>query len=434
MANLAYGLQHVKSHLDQMISSQEILHLAEELGLTWRKRKLNPATTVCAWLLQLLAHVALAGLGRVTQIPASAAAFCKAKQRLPLQLLQKLVARSSRTQGAEPWRWKTFTLCLVDGTSATTPDTAPLAGHFGKAKNQRGTSSGYPIVKLLALLDGSTGLLSKVISLPSWRQEPTCLTRLWAVAAGLGEKVLVLGDRGLVSFSPMALLLSQGLQGCFRLPKCQVVKSQRRKSGRLLKRLGRQDLLVSWSRTTCPKWMSRPQWEAPGPVDCTLILRQIAFRVYRPGYRVTWAWIITTLLDPTHYPAQELIELYGRRWQVEVYFRDLKQTLKMKALTCRTLAGVQKEILLFVLLYNLVRRVMLQAAVHQGTTPNRLSFIDACRWLLWSSPGTPLPALKINALRIRPAPPRRLKSTRTKYPPLHGHRPQLTRPPCSVKL
>lgn len=434
MATVAYALQHVKSHMQELVTTEEILQITDQLGYTWRQRRLNPPTTLYVWLLQLLAQVALEGLRHVSQISVSAAAFCKARQRLPLQLLQQLVTRSGRTDAATPWRWKGLTLCLVDGTSVTTPDTAELARHFGKAKNQRGTSSGYPIPKLLALFDGSTGLLTRPITLPSWRQEYTCLSRLWAVVASMGEKALVLGDRGLVSFTHIALLLDRGLQGCFRLPRGQVVFGRGRAAHRLIQRLGKQDLLVGWQGTTRPKWMSQKRWEALGLAQRTITLRQIAFRVCRPGYRTQWAWIITTLLDPQQYPAQDLIELYCQRWQVEVYFRDLKQTLGMKRLSSRTLPGVQKEILMFVLLYNLIRRVMLQAARNQHTVPNRVSFIDALRWLRWAPPGTPLPRLKLNPLRVRPAPPRRLKVTSHRFPPLRGDRQALTTPPYRVTL
>ena len=434
MATVPHALQHVKSPLQELVTTEQILQLADELGHTWRTRKLNPATTVLAWLLQMLAQVALQGLRHVTHIPASAAAFCKAKQRLPLALLHKLVTLSAQTQAATPWLWKGFTLCLVDGTSVTTPDTAELDRHFGKATNQHGRSTGYPAPKLLALFDWSTGLLSRVVTLPAWRQEYTCLTRLWAVVTSLGAQVLVLGDRGLVSFTHLALLGDRGGHGCFRLPKGQVVFGRGRASHRRLQRLGQQDLLVAWQGERRPRWMSQKRWESLGLAQRTITLRQMAFRVCRPGYRTHWAWIITTLLDPVEYPAQDLIELYCQRWQVEVYFRDLKQTLGLKRLSCRTLPGVQKEILMGVLLYNLVRRVMLLAAVNQHTVPNRISFTDALLWLRWTPPGTPLGRLKSNAVRVRPAPPRRLKETRTKFQQLKGHRQKLTRPPYRVTL
>ena len=132
--------------------------------------------------------------------------------------------------------------------------------------------------------------------------------------------------------------------------------------------------------------------------------------------------------------AQELIELYSKRWQIEVYFRDLKRTLGMSMLRAKSVDGVQKEILAFVLLYNLIRRVMQQAAVQQQVAADRISFVDALRWLLWSSLGEPVPKLKVNPIRVRPVPPRKLKNARHRFPQLNASRAQLTKPPCRMML
>ena len=434
MATVAHGLQQVKSHLGELVSPQDIFQICRQLGHKWRQRLLDPAVTVQLFLLQLLAGVALEGLRHVAQIPASAQAICKAKARLPLKLWMELVRRSAVGSSGAAALWNGLTACLVDGTSLMTPDTPALAGHFGKAKNQRGTSRGYPMPKLLALLDLTGGWIAQVITLPCDRQEYTCLSRLFAAAAKMGARSLLLGDRGLVSFTHLALLMAAGLQACFRLPRGQVVRGRGHGTRRRLKRLGKQDLLVCWSAARRPRWMSRKRWEKLGLAQRQLTLRQISFRVCRTGFRTHWAWIVTTLLDPQEYPAQDLIELYSKRWQVEVYFRDLKQTLGMKQLAARTITGVRKEILAFVLLYNLVRRLMQQAAAQQNTTPDRISFIDALRALLWSSPGQPLPRLKINPLRLRPSPPRRLKNARHRFPQLKGSRQALTKPPYRVLL
>jgi hypothetical protein len=147
-----------------------------------------------------------------------------------------------------------------------------------------------------------------------------------------------------------------------------------------------------------------------------------------------WAWIITTLSDPQKYPAQQLVELYAKRWQVEVYFRDLKCTLKMGRPRAKDVAGLRKEVLAFVLLYNLVRQVMLQAAGRQGVQPQRLSFSDVLIWLLWSEPGEPLPDFKINPVRARPTQPRAVKQARKRWPQLRQNRADLCKPICEAKL
>ena len=428
MATVTPSLRHVKEHLHELVTEKGILQICRDLGHTWRNRMLNPATIVQLFLLQLLANVAMEGLRHVAGISVSAQAICKAKMRLPLQLLVKLVQQSV-PQGSPQALWHGLELYLADGMSFLTADTPALAKKFGKASNQHGTSSGYPVPKLLALMDFTGGFIRKVIPLPAARQEFTCLTRLFA---SLGKNALLLADRGLVSFAHMVLLMKAGIHGCCRLPRWQVTFGRGKGSRRLIKRLGKQDLLVGWTACRRPQWLSRRRWAALSGQK--LVLRQIAYRIHRKGFRVQWAWLITTLLDPRKYPAEELIALYNQRWQIEVYFRDLKRTLGMEMIAAQTVAGVQKEILAFVLLYNLIRRVMQQAAVGQQTNADRISFIDALRWLLYSSPGDSLARLKVNKPRLRRSPPRRIKRGRHRFPQLKGLSDALSKPRCEVKL
>jgi hypothetical protein len=119
---------------------------------------------------------------------------------------------------------------------------------------------------------------------------------------------------------------------------------------------------------------------------------------------------------------------------IEVYFRDLKRTLKLKQTRAKSVDGVQKEILAFVVLYNLVRQVMARAAIRQGVDADRISFADAARWLLWSQPGDELIDLVVNPKRNRDTQPRMLKHGRRKYPRLNKPRARLTKPASVAKL
>jgi hypothetical protein len=428
MATVSTCLQQVKAHLQELIAEKDILQICRNLGHVWRDRVLNPPNTVHLFLLQLLANVAMQGLRHVAGIPVSAQAICKAKMRLPLQLLVRLVALSVPEEPSQSL-WRGLQVFLADGMSFLTADRPALTKKFGKASNQRGISNGYPVPKLLALMDFAGGFIHKVITLPAARQEFTCLSRLFAA---IGANGLLLGDRGLVSFAHLALLLKAGIHGCFRLPRWQMATGRGRPSRRLIKRLGKQDLLVRWTACQRPSWLSGKRWKALA--ERKLVLRQIAYRVHRPGFRVQWAWIITTLLDPQQYPAEELIQLYNKRWQIEVYFRDLKRSLGLQIIAARTVAGVQKEVLVFVLLYNLIRRVMQQAAIQQHTTADRISFVDALRWLLYSTPGQTIAKLRVNDIRKRRSPPRSIKRGRHRFPQLNGSRAELSKPLCEVKL
>ena len=116
-------------------------------------------------------------------------------------------------------------------------------------------------------------------------------------------------------------------------------------------------------------------------LPASLVLRELRYRIEQPGCRTREVILITTLMDPQWYPAEELAGLYGQRWQVETDLRHLKQTLRMDVLRTKTVAGVHKELAMFALVYNLVRLVMLEAAYRQKVPVERISFIDALRWL-----------------------------------------------------
>ena len=136
----------------------------------------------------------------------------------------------------------------------------------------------------------------------------------------------------------------------------------------------------------------------------------------RPGIRTRVITLVTTLLDAEQYPAAELATLYLSRWRIEINFRHLKTTMKMEVLHCHSVVGVLKELYLFAVAYNLVRLVMLAAARRQDVPVERISFIDALRWLRDATPTTPLTPLVVNPERLNRFEPRVLKRRTKKYP------------------
>ena len=156
-----------------------------------------------------------------------------------------------------------------------------------------------------------------------------------------------------------------------------------------------------------------------------LVVREVRFPVRRPGRRVREVTLVTTLLDARRYPAAALARLYERRWLVEGDLRHLKQTLGLDVLRCKTVPGVVKELLIFVTVYNLVRRVMREAARRQGVPPRRVSFLDALRWLRGARPGETLPRLVVNPPRPDRAEPRVRKRRPKQYPLMTRPRPVL---------
>jgi hypothetical protein len=127
--------------------------------------------------------------------------------------------------------------------------------------------------------------------------------------------------------------------------------------------------------------------------------RELRYHIAIKGFRSEEITLVTTLIDAELYPAEELASLYQRRWTIETSFRHLKTTMRMEVLKCETVNGVLKELAVFVLIYNLVRLVMLEASWRQEVEVDRISFIDALRWLMRALPGDPLCHLVVNPHR-----------------------------------
>ena len=118
------------------------------------------------------------------------------------------------------------------------------------------------------------------------------------------------------------------------------------------------------------------------------MIRELRYTIGGTGFRVREVTLATTLLDAELYTSADLAELYRGRWQVETNLKSLKTTMKMDVLRCETVAGVSKELLMFALTYNLVRLVMLEASSRQKVAVDRISFIDALRWLIGGAWGS----------------------------------------------
>ena len=165
----------------------------------------------------------------------------------------------------------------------------------------------------------------------------------------------------------------------------------------------------------------------------TLTVREIRVSVETPGCRSRSLVIATTMTDDKAYPKKDLADLYHQRWHVELDIRNIKQTLKMDVLSCKSPEMVRKEIWTHLLAYNLVRKVMAQAALEAKTEPRRISFagavqtLNAFRWVLLLSSRTErggqlvrmvLLAIATHAVGDRPGrcEPRKVKRRPKAYP------------------
>ena len=334
-------------------------------GHAWRERLLTPLVTLRLFLLQVLhGNTSIAHLRQLAGLRFAPGSYCEARDRLPLAvivgLLDALRAWAERHVRRDPTRLGPRVL-IADGSSFSTPDTPELREHFGIYPGAK-PGVAYPMGKLLGLLDAASGMFVQLLAAPLLSHEAGQVTRLHpALRAG----DVLLGDRAFCSFVHVALLNAAGVLACLHL-------HQRRKAGRGERR-------QRWGKPAkAPAWMNPAQFAL---LPAWLDVRLVSYAVGRPGFRTTHVTVAATLWDEHAWPDAAIAALYGRRWEVETCFGHLKTTMGMNMLKCKTVDGVTKELATYLLAYNLVRLAVLRAAARQGVAADRVSFVDASRWL-----------------------------------------------------
>jgi hypothetical protein len=350
-------------------------------GVTFHERLYTPLVTTCLFLSQVLdpdhscrATVArlivwLAINGRKPCAPATGS-YCDARQRLPLGVVIRLVHQTAREvegRGAEAWLWNGRHVTLVDGTTASMPDTEENQEAFPQMTAQE-PGLGFPIVRMVAIIALATGVVRDLAMGPYEGKETgeTALFRtLWE---GLDAGEVVLGDRYFASFFGIAGLSRRGVDSLFRM-------HQRRKYDfRRGRQLGVEDHVVTWTKPARPEWMDE---ETYAQMPATLEVRELRVTVDQPGFRVNELVLVTTMLDAEGYTKEEIAGLFIERWNIELDFRSIKCVLQMDVLRCKTPEMVRKEIWMHLLAYNLIRGLMAKASSDYGKQPRQLSFKGA---------------------------------------------------------
>jgi hypothetical protein len=419
-------LRQFKADVAKAVSGEMICRICDYLRYSWRERILDPVTTVHVFLLQILhGNTACTALSRLAGVVFTASAYCDARMRLPLALFEDLlqgVCDALYPEVQDCARWHGHRTWTLDGSSFSMPDTPALQAHFGQPSNQ-GQGCGFPVAHLLALFHAGTGLLQRVLVSPLRTHD---LRHAAIMHPELEEGDILLADRGFASFGHLALLFLRQMHGVFRCHQQQIVNfrvgrkhtSPRRPTkglprSRYVQRLGRRDQLVEYVKPReQPKWMDDATFAT---LPATLLVRELRFDTPQRGHRTKVITLVTTLVDAGRYPAAALAKLYLSRWQIEVNFRHLKTTMGMEVLHCTTVAGVLKELYMFALAYNLVRLVMLEASRQQKVHLERISFIDALRWLRDADADTKLTPLVVNPARPNRLEPRVLKRRMKQY-------------------
>lgn len=366
-----------------------LLNLDQELfdelcvrhGYHFRDTILRPGRTVkfFGWQM-LMGNVPLDAVRHHADGAFSASAFCQARQRLPLAAMEELAERTAQmalavmghSDAPEDLLWKGHRVFRIDGSGLSLPDAPEVRQYFGCSGNCK-AGCGYPTAHLL-LLSGPGGVAVRAICSPLRTGD---MTHARQTHEHLRAGDLLMGDCLFGSFAHLQQLQSQGLHGLFPLHHSRKIawgpSADYGPNRRFVKTLGWRDQLVEYRKNHRPKWMSQKEYDRlPQWILVREAQRQV--KIGGVGRQVT---VVTTLLDAKKYPAKAVVKLLGERWAIETQLRSLKTTMGMERLHCHSVQGVKKELLMYLIVYNLMRLLMLDAAIRQGVGMDRVSFADA---------------------------------------------------------
>ena len=201
-ASVAAALSRIKRDLGAHLPPDAIESACRAAGHRWRERKLGPVRTLHLFVLQVLhANIAITALRHLAARPFSASAYCQARARLPLAVLQQLLARSGGGGGGGDRDDGPRTL-LVDATGTMTPDTPALRRAFGVPRG-RGRDGGFPVPKVLGLFDAATGMVVQALAFALFVHEQS---KTWLLHPLLRTGDVLVGDRAFCSYAQLALL------------------------------------------------------------------------------------------------------------------------------------------------------------------------------------------------------------------------------------
>lgn len=365
------------------LTKPELLDILEEGMPAYRERLFPPATTLSIFMAQLLSpdsscqaavnrHVVERVANGLSECSTHTGAYCKARSRLPLPLMQSLVRHTADLMVASTgttWRWRGRTVKMVDGSTVTMPDTPKNQALYPQSGIQA-PGLGFPIARVAALLCLGTGAVIDTAMGPCRGKGESEQSLLYRMLPRVASDDVLIADRYYCSYFGIAIVQLRGADVIFQQHQRRITDFRRGH------RLGVRDHVVTWQKPKQkPEWLSQADYdEAPE----TLTVREV-----QAGKKV----LVTTLLSPG-IGMKELKQLYTQRWNVELDLRNIKATLGQDRLACQTPLMNEKQWWAALLAYNLIRLLMARSAKIADVMPRQISFKHCLQlWNAWSMRG-----------------------------------------------
>jgi len=423
-----------KIRLHHLFDDNEIHQMCDTLNIEFRDRVFTPAKTLGLFVSQVLSRgdaciTVMAKFNRerkdsgLSPVSEDASAYTKARTRLPVQLINHLcdrVRKIAHNMTPDDWKWHSLNAYLVDGFVLRAPDTFANQEKYPQPSSQK-EGLGFPQVRVVTTTSLADGCVvhHNTAAVEGKKTGEVSLFREKHKDFEKGD--IVVADSNFESFHDAALLIRRGIHmvccinGTRNSPfegACETI----------------EDMNVELQKPKFdPSRFTRKEWNA---LPKRILYRMIRYRVAGCEAPIT---IVTTLTDRQRFSAEDIAELYGLRWDVEVDIRSYKSSMGMCELRCLIPDNLDREIAVAVLGYNLVRVLMCDTAAVLEVHPREISFssardawlafhderetINDVAWLIHSAAS--------HFVRNRPGrdEPRAIKRRHAKYPKLKEPRP-----------
>jgi hypothetical protein len=290
-------------------------------------------------------------------------AVADARSRLGAEPMEWLFTRCADEwahKSARNSAWRGLAIYGVDGSTVRVPDSDENRMTFGGANSRRG-ESGYPLVRIAALMALRSHLLGAVSFGPFSDGEHTYAGSLWA---SVPSDSLTIVDRNFLAAPVLVPLQRDGTN------RHWLVRAKSNTRWRVLRRISANEDLVELESSGQAR-------EVDLSLPRTYTARAIRYR--RRGFEPQT--LLTSLIDHAKYPRGEIVALYHERWEIELGYDEIKTEMldREEAIRSRTPEGVRQELWGILIAYNLIRLEMERVADEAKVDPSRISFVGAMR-------------------------------------------------------
>ncbi len=291
----------------------------------------------------------------------STGAYCKARKRLPESMivsLTKQVALINEKKVKKAWKFRGRDVYLVDGTTLTMADTIKNQESYPQPHFQK-EGLGFPICRIVGIISLTSGsLINAAVSAYSGKETGE-QSLLRGMLSTFKKGDIILADALYSTYALLAYVIEKGIDIVF----VQNGARSRKTDFTQGEVLGKNDHLITLKKPKSKsEWMTQEMFDS---LPNTIIIREL-----KAGGKT----LITTMLCPKTTSVKTLKDLYKKRWNIEVDFRDIKTTLGLETLNCKTPEMVLKELWIHFLAYNLIRYLMLESAIYNKVFPRQISF------------------------------------------------------------